>query len=480
MGVLYLLGVTLVFALGAAAGAFLRLELLQGEPWLLSPDLFGRLMSAHGVLMLFLFVFPLFPGVLGNLLLPRLLGLPRFALPKVNLAGVLLYLVGASLVLPAAVQGGIDATWMLRPELGVAGREGGRLLAVGLLLVAAGGVCLNLNLFVTLATVCRRWRQPTPYFAWSLLAASASWLLAAPIWVALLVLRTMEAAVGIPAFGLAGADPELGRRLFLFFVRPALYAAILPALGLITELLERRASRPCFSPRGVTASFFLLAVLAHIGAVGRFTAAGFSAGDLLSSLAGYLTMIPGALILGNWIGCLRRLQNRPDPPLLFTFSFLILVLAGGLSGLILGSPGAGIHLHGTLFSVAHLHLLLAGALTAAYLAGLHEWRQKVLGGAAPVPLPAVSAGLVLVGTLLTFGPQFILGFGGLPRRMAAYPQEFQVWQVLASAGAGLLLAGWLLPLADFGLSLREREPGGGELAPPVAQSAAPHGSRTVM
>ncbi len=467
IGFLYLGGVTLIFLLGAAIAVALRLELLQAELWLMSADLFGRLRSAHGVLMLFLYVFPLFPGVLGNLLLPRTPGLQRFALPRINLAGALLYLAGGCLVLAAVLQGGADSTWMVQPELGLAGRHGGLLLVTGLLGVALGGVCLNLNLFVSLAAACRGWSGPVPYFGWSLLAASASWLLAAPIWIGLLLLRGMDGVAGMGLFE-AASDPTLYRRLFLFFARPAFYAAMLPALGLTTELLDRRSARGCFSPRGVVAGFFLLAGLGHAAAMGRFTAAGFSMGDLVSSLAGYLTVVPAFLILGNWLACLRRLQVPPDPPLSFGFAFVILVPAGGLSGLILGSPAASVHLHGTLFSVAHLHLLLAGALTAAYLAGIHDWWQRAMPGPIPGGWAAVSAGLLVAGTLMTFTPQFILGSAGVPRRLVSYPDEFQVWHVLASAGAGLLLAGCLLPLVYLGCSLR-----GNRSAPADFRPAAP-------
>lgn len=446
VGSLYLIGVTASFLVGALIAGLLRFELLQAQPALLNPDLYGRLLSTHGVFMLFLVALPLFPGVLGNLLLPSTLGLRQVALPRLNMAGAVLYLAGICLLLPAALRGGIDSTWMLRPELSIPGREGGLLLMLGILAVALALVCLSLNLLVTLGLRVRR-GQSMSYFGWSLLAASASLLLAIPVLLALLALRLADILFGIPFFeSAAGSDPTVYRRLFLYFSRPAFYAAALPALGLVTDLLERHFRGRCFSPRGVRASFFMLAILAHLGAVGSFTAAGFSRADLFSALVGTLSAVPGLLILGNWLTCLRSGTRLFAPPVLFAGGFVLLGLLGGLSGLIAGSPALGVHIHGTLFSVAHIHFLLAGALVMAYLGGIHWWWESATGESCPVEWSAAAAVLILVGTVLTFGPQFFLGWFGVPRRLAAYPGEFQVWQVLSSAGATLLLLGYLLPL----------------------------------
>lgn len=247
----------------------------------------------------------------------------------------------------------------------------------------------------------------------------------------------------------------LFKRLFWFWARPALYIMVLPALGIVTEILSSHSRRGPVGYRFIVGSMFLIVVLSFLTAGGHLIVSSQSVfASLVASLAGYLVAVPFTVILANWIAMLYRASISLKSPLLYAVGFIALTMIGGLTGLFLSGAAANVHLHGTLFVVAHFHYLLAGAVVMAYLAGLHFWWPKITGKAYAEATAKVSAVVLFVGLNLTFFPQFLLGSLGVPRRHFAYPVEFEPLHLLSTAGLTVLIVGYLLPMAYLLWSLR--------------------------
>jgi len=269
-------------------------------------------------------------------------------------------------------------------------------------------------------------------------------------------LLALEHAVGIGVFNPAiGGDPLLFQRLFWFFARPALGIMILPAIGIISELLRVHSRQGLFGYKGMVFSIVAVAGLSFFTTGGHlFSAPGSVAAAVVSSVFGFLTTIPFLVILSNWILTLAKGTIYYSAAMFYVLGCIALIIAGGLGGLFLAVSGAGAHLQSSYFVVAHLHYLMAGAALMAYLGGLHYWWSDLSGRHLPDVLGKVSAILVFLGINLTFLPQFFLGFLGMPRRYSAYPVEFETLQVLATAGIPVLLLGYLGPMIYLAISMR--------------------------
>ncbi len=453
---LYLGAVTAFFLLGVSLAALLRLELLGSDGGILGPVNFERLTSMHGIIMLFLVAFPAIPGVLGNLLLPDMLGGGRLALPRLNLAGFSFYVLGGLLLISALLNGGMDGTWMMLPPFSVHEAGGNLVGLLGVALVGVSLVCLALVFLVSFHRVrAEAWGRLRP-FAWSVYCSSLVTLLCFPLLIGLVLLLAAGHLLGGSIFDIAGGgDSGLYRTLFWIFARPAFYAVILPPLGVISEILDSRRGLQFSGDRILFGSMGAISVFGLFGAGAHWMTVGSSGPVvLMSGLLNVLTVIPFFLILIRWLQILLACRDQWGAPLMFALASILLALIGGLSGLILGEPGANPHIHATLFVVGHLHFLLAGTVLAAYLGGLHYWWPDLAGRSFSEGMGILGALLLFVGVNVTFLPQFAAGFAGLPRRLADYPPEFGGYQVLSTAGMSLLVIGYLMPMVYLGWSLR--------------------------
>ncbi len=459
IALLYLGAVTLFFILGVLFASLMRIELVSSEPVLVSDDLFNRLFTLHGLFMVFLFLMPAIPGVLGNFLLPLKIGARNFAFPRLNLLGFYSFLLGGICLVMVVLRGGVDTTWTFLPVYTVATMTGNVVLsACGVVLASVAILLMGINSLVTV----HKMRAPglywsrLPVFVWSQYAAAVIMVLATPVLIVVMFLLGTEKILGSGVFDPSiGGDPMLFKRLFWLWARPALYIMVLPAIGIVTEILSSHSRREPFGYRFVVGSLFAIVVLSLFGAGGHLLVSSQSLfASLLASLAGYLVAIPFGVILANWIAMLYRASISWKSPLVYAVAFIALTLIGGLTGLFLSGAAANVHLHGTLFVVAHFHYLLAGAVVMAYLAGLHFWWPKITGRAYPEATATVSAVVLFVGLNLTFFPQFLLGSLGVPRRHFAYPVEFEPLQLLSTAGLTILAVGYILPMVYLLWSLR--------------------------
>jgi cytochrome c oxidase subunit 1 len=459
IAILYLLGVTFFFAIGGLFAAAIRMELLTPPGDLFQSETYNRLFTTHGVMMVFFFMIPGIPGVLGNFLIPLMLGARDVAFPRLNLLSWYLYITGGLLALWAVIHGGVDTGWTFYTPYSTVYSNGWVVVtAVGIFIAGFSSILTGLNFLVTIHTLRApgmTWMR-LPLFVWAHYATAIIQLLGTPVIAITLLLVAAERLFHMGIFNpKLGGDPVLFQHLFWFYSHPAVYIMILPAMGVISELVTGMSRKPIFGYKFIAGSSLAIAVLSflvwghHMFVSGQSVYAG-----LVFSILSFLVAIPSAIKVFNWTATLYKGSVSYQTPMLYALGFIGLFTIGGLTGLFLASLGLDIHVHDTYFIIAHFHYIMVGGTIMAYLGGLHYWWPKISGKLYPEAWSRVSAWVIFIGFNLTFFPQFILGYLGMPRRYHAYPPEFQVLNVMSSAGASILGIGYLIPLIYFFWSMR--------------------------
>src|SRR5215212_2549716 len=459
IALLYLASITVFFFLGGFFALMIRLELLTPAADLVEPDMYNRLFTMHGVVMVFFFLIPSIPAVLGNFLLPIMVGAKDLAFPRINLLSWYIYVLGGLFTIVAAISGGVDTGWTFYAPYSTSASNSHVILAgVGIFITGFSSILTGLNFIVT----THRMRAPgltwfrLPLFVWAHYATSLIMILGTPVIAITVLLVAAERVLHMGIFDPSlGGDPVLFQHLFWFYSHPAVYIMILPAMGVISEIVQTFSRKNIFGYSFIAFSSLAIAIIGflvwghHIFVSGQSTYAG-----LLFSILSFLVAIPSAVKVFNWTATMYKGSVSLDSPMLYAFGFIALFTIGGLTGLFLAAMGLDIHVHDTYFVVAHFHYIMVGGAIMGYLGGLHYWWPKITGRCYSEPWAKFSALLVFVGFNLTFFPQFVAGYLGMPRRYHAYPPEFQVLNVLSSAGASILALGYLLPMAYFAWSLR--------------------------
>ncbi len=459
IAMLYLVAVTFFFALGGLMAVLIRLELATPAGDLVQADTYNRLFTMHGVLMIFFFLIPAIPGVLGNFLIPIMIGAKDMAFPKVNLASWYVYMAGGLFGAWSMLHGGVDTGWTFYTPYSTAFSNTYVIsTALGGFLAGFSSIMTGINFIVTI----HRMRAPgltwfrLPLFIWAHYATAIIQILATPVLAITLVLMIAERAFKIGIFDPAlGGDPVLFQHLFWFYSHPAVYIMILPAFGVISELVSAFARKRIFGYKVVAAASVTIAVLGFlVWGHHMFVSSQSPYAGIIFSLLSMLVAVPSAVKVFNWTATLYQGSVSWETPMLYALGFIGLFTIGGLTGVMLATMGIDIHVHDTYFVVAHFHYVMVGSVLMAYLGGLHFWWPKITGRMYPIFWSKLSALLVFVGFNLTFFPQFLLGYLGMPRRYHVYPDDWQVLNVLSSAGASILGVGYVIPLVYFFWSMR--------------------------
>ena len=465
IAILYLLAITAFFVVGGVAATIVRLELMTPEGDLVQSETYNKLFTIHGVIMTFFFLIPGIPAVLGNFLVPLMLGAKDLAFPRLNLASWYFFMAGGILALYATLAGGVDTGWTFyTPYSSTYSNTYVMATAVGVFINGFSSILTGLNFIVTTHTMRapgQTWFR-LPLFIWSMYATSLIMVLGTPVLAITLLLVALERGFGIGIFDPAmGGDPLLFQHLFWFYSHPAVYIMALPAFGVVSELIAAFSRRRPFGYAFIGFSSFAIAILGflvwghHMFVSGQSVYAG-----MVFSVLSFLVAIPSGIKVFNWTATLHKASISYDTPMLYALGFIGLFSIGGLTGLFLATLPVDVHVHDTYFVVAHFHYIMVGGTVMAYLGGLHYWWPKITGRMYPQGWARFSAILVFVGFNLTFFPQFILGYLGMPRRYHVYPEEFQILNVLSSAGASILAVGYFFPITYLIWSLRY-----GRLAP---------------
>jgi cytochrome c oxidase subunit I len=465
IAIMYLITISLFFMAGGLYASAIRLELLTPETDLLTSATYNKVFTQHGILMIFFFLIPSIPAVLGNFLLPIMIGAKDLALPRINLLSLYIYWLGGGLTVFALLQGGVDTGWTFYTPYSTT-FSNSYVMAVGLGIFINGfsSILTGLNFIVTIHTM----RAPgmtwfrLPLFVWANYATSLVMILGTPVVAITVLLLAIERAVGVGIFDPAiGGDPILFQHLFWFYSHPAVYIMILPGMGVISELISNFSRKKIFGYEFIAFSSIAIAVFGflvwghHMFVSGQSIYAG-----LVFSFLTMVVAVPSAIKMFNWTATLYKGSISYDTPMLYAIGFMGLFLIGGLTGLFLGSVGLTVHLTDTYFVVAHFHYVMVGGQVIAYLGGIHYWWPKMTGRMYSEFWGKISAMLVFIGFNLTFFPQFIVGYQGMPRRYASYPAEFQVLNIFSTAGASVLGVGLIMPVIYLGASLINGKPAG--------------------
>jgi cytochrome c oxidase subunit 1 len=462
IALLYLLSITLFFFVGGAAATLIRLELMTPTGTLLKADTYNKLFTMHGVIMVWFFLIPSIPTVLGNFLVPLMIGARDLAFPRLNLASWYIYILGGLFTLSAIVVGGVDTGWTFyTPYSTMFSNSYVIATTTGVFITGFSSIFTGLNFIVTIhkmRAAGMTWFR-LPLFIWSIYATSVILVLATPVLAVTLLLIGLERIFKVGIFDPAlGGDPLLFQHLFWFYSHPAVYIMILPGMGVVSELITCFARKQVFGYKFIAFSSIAIAIIGflvwghHMFVSGESVYAG-----LVFSFLSFLVAVPSAIKVFNWTATLYKGSITYTTPMLYALGFIGLFTLGGLTGLFLAALAVDVHVHDTYFVIAHFHYIMVGGMVMAYLGGIHYWWPKISGRLYPESWGRVAALLLFFGFNLTFFPQFILGYLGMPRRYHTYPPEFQVLNVMSTLGASILGAGYLLPMFYLLWSLKYGE-----------------------
>jgi cytochrome c oxidase subunit I len=459
IALLFLVSITAFFFLGGAFAVLIRLELLTPQGDLVQAETYNKLFTMHGIIMVFFFLIPSIPAVLGNFLVPMMIGARDLAFPRLNLLSWYVYTVGGLFTLGAVISGGVDTGWTFyTPYSSVYANSHVIATAVGVFITGFSSILTGLNFIVT----THKMRAPgltwfrLPLFIWSNYATALIMVLGTPVIAITLLLVGLERGFGIGIFDpKLGGDPLLFQHLFWFYSHPAVYIMILPGMGVVSELVTCFSRKRIFGYSFVAFASLAIAVLGflvwghHMFVSGQSPYAG-----MIFSILSFMVAIPSSVKVFNWTATLYKGSISYDAPMLYALGFIGLFTMGGLTGLFLATLAVDVHVTDTYFVVAHFHYIMVGGMVMAYLGGIHFWWPKISGRLYPEAWARFAAFVVFVGFNLTFFPQFVLGYLGMPRRYHAYPPEFQVLNVMSTAGASILAVGYLLPMVYLAWSMR--------------------------
>jgi cytochrome c oxidase subunit 1 len=459
IALLYLFSITFFFFIGGFFAGMVRLELLTPAGDLMAADTYNKMFTMHGIVMIFLFLVPSVPATLGNFFLPIMIGAKDLAFPKINLLSWYLYMAAGIFVITTLVLGGVDTGWTFTTPLSTHYLNTHvATTATGIFIAGFSSIFTGLNFIVTV----HRMRAPgmtwfrLPLFVWSNYAASVLMVLGTPVLAIAIVLVALERTIGIGVFDpTKGGDPLLFQHLFWFYSHPAVYIMILPGFGVISEVVSTFTRKRVFGYTAVAFSSVAIAVFGFfVWAHHMFIMGVSNYSALVFSLLTMLVAVPSAIKIFNWAFTMQKGSITFETPMLYVFGFIGLFTIGGLTGVFLGSLGMDVMLTETYFVVAHFHFVMVGGMLMAFLAGIHFWWPKMTGRMYPEGVSKFAAVVTFIGFILTFFPQFVVGYLGMPRRYAAYPAEFQVLNVLSTAGATVLGVGYMLPLFYLAWSLK--------------------------
>lgn len=462
IGVMFLVGVTLSLIVGGIFAMVLRVELLTPDQTVIDAVTYNRAFTLHGVIMVFMFMIPSIPTVFGNFMIPIMLGARDVAFPRLNLASFYVWLAGSALTLGGMIAGGADMGWTFYVPYSTTSPMAVVPIGLGVFVLGISSIMTGLNFIVTTHTMRAKgmkWHE-MPLFVWAIYATSIIQVLATPVLGMSLLLVAVSNAWGLGIFNPAmGGDPVLFQHLFWFYSHPAVYIMILPAMGVISEVVSTSAHNRPLSYHAIAYSSLGIAFVGFLTWGHHMFVSGMSTLD--AGIFGVLSMFVGifsAIKVFTWVGTLHKGSISFTTPMLYFFWFLFLFVFGGMTGIAVATSSLDVHWHDTYFVVAHFHFIMVGGTLTGFLAAIHYWFPKMFGRMVFPRWGLFSSALVFVGFVLAFTPQFLLGNAGMPRRYYSYPEQYQWLNVVSSVGAGIIALGLVLTLIYLIVALFRGEP----------------------
>ena len=463
IGILYMVSILSFFLVGVSLGFLMRLEMLAPGGKLFKPETYNALFTVHGVIMIFLFVIPGLPAMFGNFFLPIMIGARDVAFPRLNLLSWWVYMTGAVLALTSLFTGGgaPDTGWTFYVPYSIRTHTNVTLAVFAAFILGFSSILTGLNFITTI----HRMRAPgmgwfrMPLFPWSLYATAWIQVLATPILAITLLLVMLERLAGIGIFDPAkGGDPILFEHLFWIYSHPAVYIMILPAMGIISEIIPTFCKKSIYGYKAIAFSGLAIAFVGYlVWGHHMFTSGMSDTARWIFSLLTFIVAIPSGIKVFNWVATLYKGSITVAPPMLYALSFIFLFSIGGLTGLMQGALATNLHLHGTYFIVGHFHYVMFGSAGFAMFGALMYWFPKMTGRMYNQRRAVIAWAHQFVGFNLLYFSMIILGMEGMPRRYYDYLPRFQTLHVVATVGSWFLVAGILLMFFNMLRALKTGE-----------------------
>jgi cytochrome c oxidase subunit I len=468
IAVMYMVSILASFALGGVFALLVRTELIAPGPTIISRDAYNQMFTLHGAVMIFLFLIPGIPAILGNFVLPMMLGAKDVAFPRLNLLSLYLWWLGAVFFVATLALGGLDTGWTFYTPYSTSTHTAVVSALLGAFILGFSSIFTGLNFIVSIHSLRpagMNWFR-MPLFLWALYATGLIQLLATPVLGITLLLLVVERVVGIGIFDpKLGGDPILFQHFFWFYSHPAVYIMILPSMGIMSELFSVYSQKHIFGYKFIAYSGVAIALVGFLVWGHHMFVSGQSAlAGIIFSAMTFGVAIPSAIKTFNWLSTLYKGSIWLATPMCYALIFIFLFGIGGLTGLFLGALSVNMHVHDTYFVVAHFHYVMVGGTMIGFLGGLHHWWPKITGRMYSERWGQLSALMIFLGFNLTFFPQFLLGTHGMPRRYYDYAAlakghpEMIAYNVLSSIGAYLLATALTIILVYLLVSLFRGRP----------------------
>lgn len=455
IGLLYFYSIISFFMVGVALGLLMRLELLEPGGQYISAKTYNSAFTLHGVIMIFLFIIPGIPAVFGNIMLPILIGAKDVAFPRVNLLSWYLYVIGALFALSTLVfgDGPADTGWTFYAPYSVNTTTNVSMSVLAAFILGFSSILTGLNFLVTI----HRMRAPgmtwfrMPLFAWGLYSTAWIQLLATPIVGITLLMIVAERFLGVGLFDPSlGGDPILYQHMFWIYSHPAVYVMILPAMGVISEIIPTFSQRRIFGYKAIAYSSLFIAFVGYtVWGHHMFTSGMSGSARIIFSILTFIVAIPSAIKVFNWLATMYGGSIDLKPPMLFALGFIFLFLIGGLTGLVVGALATDVHLHDTYFVVGHFHYVMFGGTGFAFLAALYYWYPKIFGKMYNIKQATIAFWVMFTGFNVLYFPMLVVGIMGMPRRYYDYLPQFHVPNIISTVGSWILVTGIIMVIINF-------------------------------
>ena len=450
IGLLYLVSVLTFFLFGGIAALLLRLELFQAGTQYFEGNTYNQIMTYHGAIMVFMVIIPGIPAILGNFILPIHIGAKDVAFPRLNLMSWYVFMLGAALAISTFFTSKIDTGWTFYTPYSIKTGTAVVTMVVAAFIMGMSSILTGLNMIVTV----HKLRAPgmtmgrMPLFVWAIYSTAILQVLATPVLAITLLLLAMERLVGVGIFDpKLGGDPVLFQHFFWFYSHPAVYIMILPAMGIISEVIAAFSRKTIFGYTAIAfSSLGIAAVSFFVWGHHMFVSGQSEVAGLVFSFLTMLVGVPTAIKMFNWLATLYRGSIQFQSPLLYALGFLFLFAIGGVTGIMLATVGIDVHFHDTYFVVAHFHYVMVGGTLMALMAGLYYWFPKMFGKMYSEMGARLSFVFIFIGFNVTFFPQFVLGAMGMPRRYADYLPPYESLNRISTMGSWLIMIGFLIAL----------------------------------
>ncbi len=464
IALLYLYAIGTFFFVGAILGLLMRLELIAPGETIMKPQTYNGIFTVHGIIMIFMVVIPGLSAVFGNFFLPILIGAKDVAFPKLNLFSWWVFIFGSVLAIASQFMknGPPDTGWTFYAPYSTATGTNVITATTAAFVLGFSSILTGLNFLVTI----HQMRAPgmkffnMPLFPWAIYATAWIQLLATPIIGITLLMLIAERLFGIGFFNPdLGGDPILFQHLFWIYSHPAVYVMILPAMGVITEIIPTFCQRRVYGYKAIALSSVAIAGVGFLVWGHHMYTSGMSnQARWFFSLLTFVVAVPSAIKVFNWISTMYKGSIDLKPPFLYAVSFIFLFIIGGTTGLLLGSIATNVQVHDTAFVVAHFHYIIFGGMGFAFFAAIHYWLPKMYGKMYNFKRANIAWAIIFVGFNLLYFPQFILGFQGMPRRYFDYLPQFQTGEVISTIGGIILVSGFIFMVYNLVMGVRKGEP----------------------